>query len=148
VICHQVSNLLEVKIAHIRAISTLVARAKLECLLAVNSDLKRTIRQDLVSERLQTLCHTFLQLLVTKVKIQSIGNSGYGFGNIFAGVLDEVACDKFSFPVLAVPECGVVEDPDIVQSRVDGLGLLPSIGLYGELLYNGEPSSSVRLTGR
>ena len=123
----QVSNSLEIDIAHFRAIPALVARTKLKSLLAINSNLKSPVRQDLISERLQALRHAFLQLFIIKAKVQRIGNNSYSFGNILARVLDEVARDKLSPPLLAISESGIVENPDIVQSRVNGLGFLPSI---------------------
>ena len=121
-------NLLEVDIAHFRAIPTLIARPKLESLLAINRNLKSPIRQYLVSKRLQALRHAFLQLLIIKAKIQSIRYDSHSSGKILARVLDKVARDKLRFPLLAISESGVVEDPDVVQSRVDGLGFLPSVG--------------------
>jgi hypothetical protein len=121
------SNLLKVDIAHLRAIPALIARPKFKSLLPVNSNLKRTIRQYLVSKRLQALRHTFLQLLIIKAKVQSIRHNSYGSGKILARVLDKVTRDELSFPLLAILESGIVENPDVVQSRVDGVGFLPSV---------------------
>jgi len=126
-ICHYVPHLLESKTAHVRAISALVARTKLESLFAINSDLECAVRQDLVGERLQALRHTLLQFFITKVKVQSISDSGYSFGDLLARVFDKIACDKLGLPIVAISKSGVVKDPDIVQSRVNRLGLFPSM---------------------
>jgi len=122
-------NLLEVDIAYFRAIPTLIARPKLESLLAINRNLKSPIRQYLVSKRLQALRHTLLQLLVIETKVQSIRYNSDSFRKILAGVLDKVASDKLRSPLLAILESDVIEDPHIVQSRVDGLGFLPPIAV-------------------
>ena len=126
---HGVSNSLEVDIAHFRAIPTLIARTKPESLLAIDSNLKSPIRQYLVSKRLQALRHTLLQLLVIETKVQSIRYNSDSFRKILAGVLDKVASDKLRSPLLAIFESDVIEDPHIVQSRVDGLGFLPPIAV-------------------
>lgn len=120
-------NLLEVDIAHFRAIPTLIAGPKLESLLAINSNLQSPIRQYLISERLQALRHTLLQLLVIETEVQSIRYNRNSFRKILAGVLDKIASDKLRFPLLVILESDVIEDPNIVQSRVDSLGFLPPV---------------------
>jgi hypothetical protein len=131
---HQVLSSLKVDVAHFRAIPALIARPKLKSLFPINSNLKRPIRQYLVSKRLQTLRHAFLQLLIIKAKIQSIRHNSYSSREILARVLNKVARDKLRFPLLAISESGVVEDPNVVQSRVDGLGFLPSVEVRCKLV--------------
>jgi hypothetical protein len=144
----ELSNLLEVDIAHFRAITTLIARTKLESLFAIDSNLKSPIRQDLVGERLQTLRHAFLQLFIIKAKVQSIGDNSYSFGNILARILDKVARDELSPPLLAISESGIVENPDIVQSRIDRLGFLPPTEVCCKLMCTTTSSPSFALTGK
>jgi hypothetical protein len=145
---NQASNSLEVDIAHFRAISALVARPKLKSLFAINSNLKSPVWQDLVGERLQALRHAFLQLLVIEAEVQSIGNNSYSFGNILARVLDKVTRDKLSSPLLAISESSVIENPDVVQSRVDRLGFLPPTEVCCELMCTTTLSPSFELTER
>jgi hypothetical protein len=143
---HQVSDLLEVDIAHLRAIPALIARPKLKRLFPINSNLKRPIRQDLISERLQTLRHTLLQLLIIKTEVQSIRHNSYSSGKVLARVLDKVTRDELRFPLLAILESGIVEDPDVVQSWVDGLGFLPSVEARCKLACITATSPSFELT--
>jgi hypothetical protein len=82
----------------------------------------------LVCEGLQALGHTLLQLLIVQVKVQGVCNSGDRFGDVLmnivrlravlfhqfshvshlARVLDKVASNKLSLPLLAVAESSVV----------------------------------------
>ena len=68
-----------------------------------------------------------MQLLIIQAKVQSIRYNSDSFRKILAGVLDKVASDKLRSPLLAIFESDVIEDPNIVQSRVDSLGFLPPV---------------------
>ena len=53
-------------------------------------------------QKVQALRHAFLQFLITKVKVEGIGNSGYSLGDILARVLDEVTGNELGSPLVAV----------------------------------------------
>jgi hypothetical protein len=112
----------------VRAIAALVARAEFQGLFPINGDFESAVWQDLVCKRLQALGHTLLQFLVVQAEVQGVCNSGYRFGDVLmnivrlrtilfhqssrvshlARVLDKVASDKLSLPLLAVAESGIV----------------------------------------
>jgi hypothetical protein len=118
----------EAQIAYVRAVAALVARAEFQGLFPINGDFESAVWQDLVCKRLQALGHTLLQFLVVQAEVQGVCNSGYRFGDVLmnivrlrtilfhqssrvshlARVLDKVASDKLSLPLLAVAESGIV----------------------------------------
>jgi len=43
--------------------------------------------------------------------------------HIFSRILDEVASDELGLPLVSIAVSSIVQDPDVVQCRIDGLRL-------------------------